>query len=94
MNANAIERNQSTQLGACTYLLHLLLEDAERRQRGFVRATIEHVLRDHAGIPEDVPDRPFVDALFSEILDMLRRVDPASALPEMPPAPRPPATEH
>ncbi|SCK51732.1 Cupin-like domain-containing protein [Variovorax sp. HW608] len=89
MNPNAIERNQSAQLGASIYLLHALLEQAERQQGGFVRATIERVLKDHAGIPGDAPDKPFVDAVFSEILDMLRRADPAGALPEMPPAPRP-----
>lgn len=92
MNANAIERNQTTQLGTCTYLLHVLLQEAERRQNGFVRETIENVLKDHASIPADAPDRRFVDALFSEILDTLRRADPASALPELPPAPRPRAT--
>ena len=39
MNSNGIDPVQNTQLGACTYLLHVLLREAEQRQSGFVRAT-------------------------------------------------------
>lgn len=92
MNAYSIDRNQNAQLGACTYLMHVLLEEMERRQGGFLRTTIQHVVNDHAGIPADVPDKPFVDSVFAEILNMLRRADSASALPEIPPAPKPRTT--
>jgi len=84
-----MDRNQNAQLGACTYLMHMLLEEMERRQEGFVRTTIARVVQDHAGIPEDAPDKLFVDSVFSEVLNILRRADPANALPELPPAPRP-----
>jgi hypothetical protein len=92
MNGRAFELNQNAQLGACTYLVHVLLEEAERSRNGFVRTTIERVMRDHQGLPADVPDRSFVDSVLAETLNILRRADPAT-LPELPPAPRPLSTD-
>jgi hypothetical protein len=94
MNALPIEPTQIAQLGACTYLMHVLLEEAERRQSGFIRKTLDRVVKDHEGIPSDLTDKPFVDAVFAETLRMLQRADPASTLPELPPAPRPRTTVH
>jgi hypothetical protein len=93
MSAQLPPSTSNAQLGACTYLLHVLLEEAERRQSGFIRNTVDRVLKDHEGIPPDVPDKAFVDSVLSEALSILRRAS-AGALPELPPAPRPRSTVH
>ena len=89
MSADPVDRNQNAQVGATAYLLHQLLQEAERQNRGFIDKVIEGAVDDHKGIPADIPDKPFVDAVFAEALQILRRSQAAFELPELPPAPRP-----
>lgn len=89
MSADPAGWTQNAQAGAMAYVLHALLQEAERKNSGFIGRLIEAAVDDHKGIPADVPDKPFVDAVFAETLQMLRRAQASPELPELPPAPRP-----
>ncbi|BDB24322.1 hypothetical protein Tamer19_16250 [Cupriavidus sp. TA19] len=61
---------QDPRLGACAYLLHLLLQRAEASQPGFLDDLIRGVAADRAGMP-DVPEREQALPVFDEALRML-----------------------
>jgi hypothetical protein len=89
MNLPPIEQTPNAQTGACAYLLHILLKEAEQRHSGFIDAAIQDVVDDLQGIPADLPDKPFVDAVFKETLQILQHVRAPGALPDLPPPPKP-----
>ena len=60
MSADPPDWTQNAQVGAMAYLLHALLQEAERQNRGFIDQVIEGAVDDHKGIPAGTPDKPFV----------------------------------
>ena len=89
MNTETSPPPPHAQAGACAYLLHVLLQDAERRQAGFIGAVIAGVVRDHQSIPADIPEKSLVDAIFTETLRILRHANEPFGPPALEPAPRP-----
>ncbi|WP_077000861.1 hypothetical protein [Variovorax sp. KK3] len=79
------------QSGACAYLLHVLLQEAERRQSGFIGGVIDGVVNDHRSIPGNLPEKPLVDAIFGETLRILRHANEPFGPPALEPAPKPAA---
>lgn len=83
------EPQPNAQAGACAYLLHFLLQDAERRQAGYIGGVIASVMKDHRSIPVDLAEKPLVDAIFTETLRILKHAHEPFEKAPLEPAPRP-----
>ncbi|WP_265923276.1 hypothetical protein [Cupriavidus nantongensis] len=62
---------QDPRLGACCYLLHLLLQRTELGQPGFLDQLIAGVAADRDGMAQDAPGREDALPVFDEALRML-----------------------
>jgi len=62
---------QDPRLGACCYLLHMLLQRTEMTRPGFLDQLIRGVTADRDGMPQDAPGREDALLVFEETLRML-----------------------
>ncbi|MFJ1254907.1 hypothetical protein [Cupriavidus sp. CuC1] len=62
---------QDPRLGACVYLLHLLLQRAEQREPGSLDDLLRGVRADRAGLPPDIAGHDETLHVFDEALRML-----------------------
>lgn len=62
---------QDPRLGACVYLLHMLLQRAEATRPGFLDQLIRGVTADRDAMPDNAPGREAALPVFEETLRML-----------------------
>ena len=63
--------SQDPRLGACAYLLHLLLQRAEHERPGSLDELLRGVQADRAGLPPDMAGQAETLRVFDETLRML-----------------------
>ncbi|CAG2132945.1 hypothetical protein [Cupriavidus numazuensis] len=71
MNATASPLAGDPRLGACAYLLHMLLQRAEQRQPGLLDELIGGVTADRDAVRAQAAAPAGVEAVFAETLRML-----------------------
>lgn len=63
--------SQDPRLGACVYLLHMLLQRTEATRPGFIDQMIRGVTADRDALPADAPGRDEALPVFDETLRIL-----------------------
>ncbi|WP_354686573.1 hypothetical protein [Cupriavidus necator] len=63
--------SQDPRLGACVYLLHMLLQRTEATRPGFIEQMIRGVAADRDAMPADAPGRAEALPVFEETLRIL-----------------------